>query len=150
MTTLQQVTELLPQIVQEIAQIKGRNPEFHNETNESTLGPEAKSDFRRFMFLKASKIDYERRIKRAEEIRDEGEKIRQARSNSQRRQLNLSDDDDDDDRFHLPPLVQSISRRVRSLSLSPVSDSGSMHSLDSRSGSQSPILGLALLDSDKC
>ena len=149
MTTLQQVTELLHQVVQEIAQIKGRNPGFHNETNESTLGPEAKSDFRRFMYLKASKIDFERRIKRAEEIRVEGEKIRQARSNSQRT-LNLSDDDDDYDHFHLPPPRESISTRVRSLSLSPVSDSGSVHSLDSRSGSQSPILGLALLDSDKC
>lgn len=144
MATLQ-VTQRLRQVLEDIAEIKGRNPGFHNELKEENIhNPESVADFRIFMNLKRRKIDLQKRLNRVEAIRINAQSIREARVNFRGRALNLDDVDDS----HLPPLRNSISTRMSTLTLSPISDSRSVHS--TRSGSQSPILGMALPDSDQC
>ena len=63
MATLQQQ---LNSVNEKIDRIMGLYPNFSNETEESTLDPEAKPEFCKFMNLKVSKIDLIREIKRAE------------------------------------------------------------------------------------
>lgn len=139
----------LNSVEEDIAEIKELYPIFHNETEESTLDPEAKPEFCKFMNLKVSKIDLIREIKRAESRQNQPP--RNTRTNGRAvRGLNPSFEinSGDNSEFILPPIRRSLPDGMRTLTLSPISDSGSVHS--TRSGSQSPILGLALPDSDQC
>ena len=126
----------------DIAEIKVINPEFHNELQEENINPESVADFRKFMNLKRHKIDLQKRLNRVEATRTNSQSIRVARENFRGRSLNLDEVDD----FHLPPLRNPIFTRMSILRLSPISNSGSVHSIDSpRSESQSPPP-----DFDKC
>ena len=136
MATLQQQ---LNSVNEEIDGIMGLYPNFSNETEESTLDPEAKPEFCKFMNLKVSKIDLIREIKRAESRQNQPP--RSTRTNGLAvRGLNLNPsfqrNSEPNSGFFLPRIQRLPSEEMSTLTLSPVSDSGSVHSI--RSGSQSP------------
>ena len=131
MTTLDTLISEQNDIKAQIAGIKVLYPYFHNGIVMAELPPDAIDAFSKFIDLRVIEMDYDRKIKRAESrqnrpprsTRTNGLAVRGLNLNPSF-QINFGANSE----FILPPIRRSLSDEMRTLTLSPISDSGSVHS----------------------